>query len=429
MACDDTRILQLPLEVASTPLGRGTSGEVSRLFQAVDGGRYVVKEVKLQATSSSLPVGSARAVACAAKNAAVAAAADQSAGELEEVRLHRLCSAGCDSIVRYAFSYVSGANLLVLMEACDAILYDAIAGPSPTFRQLTAGSAVELERLTQLECKALSVDICAAVRHLHSLRVLHRDVNPWNVFLVRGSPSCRDHDGFSGNVRFSARLGDFGLAAVLPSGIEELQGLECDGAVALDDSALGSLYSSPELGKSYGMAADAFSLGMTLFALWKSEKCGSDEDVLITAVEARKHAANSAAEAGATELPPNDVLNKVCDAPLGSVIERLLSGVPQARPSAEVAYEAAVRSTKVHHQPTGPMAVLEIFRRFDTDNNRKIQLESLLSVFAEVMPLTKRERLLEIFAELALPGRALDGARLSEGLVDYEAFLSWLFKL
>merc|ERR1712232_483101 len=193
----------------------------------------------------------------------------------------------------------------------------------------------------------------------------------------------------------------------------------CDGAVALDDSALGSLYSSPELGKSYGMAADVFSLGMTLFALRKSEECCRDEDALITAVEAKKLAANSAAEKGATELPSSDVLNKLCDTPLGSVIERMLCGMPQARPSAEVAYEAAVRAIKVQQQATVPMAVLDMFRRFDAGDTRKIQLESLLKVFAELMPLPKRERLLEILAELTLPGRASDDAILSEGLVDY----------
>ena len=37
----------------------------------------------------------------------------------------------------------------------------------------------------------------------------------------------------------------------------------------MDDSAIGSLYSAPELGSTagYGMAADVFSMGMVVFCM------------------------------------------------------------------------------------------------------------------------------------------------------------------
>eukprot|EP00747_Dinoflagellata_sp_TGD_P214323 gnl/TRDRNA2_/TRDRNA2_87197_c0_seq2.p1 gnl/TRDRNA2_/TRDRNA2_87197_c0~~gnl/TRDRNA2_/TRDRNA2_87197_c0_seq2.p1 ORF type:complete len:423 (-),score=74.90 gnl/TRDRNA2_/TRDRNA2_87197_c0_seq2:46-1314(-) len=312
-SCD--RVVKVPLHIGSE-LGRGTSGVVSPILDAIDSGRYVVKEVAMKTGST-------------ADSAATAAL-------LHEVRLHRLCSADCGAIVRYVFAYHSQDALLVIMEACDAVLWDFLSG-TPTWTHLSAPAAGDTCSLPHLERRRWTSDLCDAVRHCHSLRVLHRDINPWNVFLARQEKRALD-----AMPSFLVRLGDFGLAVQLPetgaseAGDEEpLSGLECAGAAPLDESALESLYSAPELGGAcYGLKADVFSLGMTVFALWISAEV-SGEDSIIDAVALAKGAAHVQNDA-LLELQRSDTM-------LHSMIFRMLSASSADRPSAAQAWSSICR--------------------------------------------------------------------------------------
>lgn len=247
---------------------------------------------------------------------------------LQEIRLHGLCSADCRAIVRYVFACQTEDALLAIMEACDLHLWDAISN----------GEAwpPNAAQPTQAERETWTISLCDAVQHCHNIRVMHRDISPWNVLLVRQNSGNADTvdkaDTTSGTmVRYSARLADFGLALQLPSGIEELCGVETEGAVDLDESAMGSLYSAPELGKSYNFAADNFSLGMTLFAIWTAAGC-ANEDNLINSAEAMKKAAMEAGPMPANllfDLPHNT---------RRTLIHDLFNSAPEARPKAAEAY-------------------------------------------------------------------------------------------
>merc|ERR1711862_584718 len=87
--------------------------------------------------------------------------------------------------------------------------------------------------------------LCDAVRHCHRLRVLHRDINPWNVFLVASGVGAYSDavQSRENAVRFLPRLGDFGLSVQLKSVTQELHGWCSEDAVPLDESAITSLYS------------------------------------------------------------------------------------------------------------------------------------------------------------------------------------------
>jgi len=351
--------LELPL---GAELGRGTSGVVFPLLSSADGGRYVVKEVVWEeARRNDL---------------------------LQEVRLHRLCSDGCAGVVRYAFStittsplltagpcreaFAENQRLLVLMEACEGELWDVMieseepalsrlpsrisarknsksSGSRPPLPQKadvalpgvpwTQESASTAQFSSQSERRRWTLTLCDALRHCHGRRVLHRDLNPWNVLIVD------EMDFATGHARRGVRLADFGLAAQFPEGVDEFLGMSNEGVITLDASAIGSFYSAPELGERYGLAADVFSLGMTLFALWwapgSNDACpqkGSDlEDALVNAVEAVK----SAVCAGS---PP---LDTIClprfrsggNSAFRSLIFRMLSFAPRDRPTAMEVYD------------------------------------------------------------------------------------------
>ena len=87
------------------------------------------------------------------------------------------------------------------------------------------------------------VQLCLALRHAHLRKVLHRDLKPQNVFLMR--------DG-------AVRLGDFGISRVLSS------------TLSVVNTCVGTpLYLSPEMceGLAYDSKCDSWSLGVMLFEM------------------------------------------------------------------------------------------------------------------------------------------------------------------
>jgi len=360
-------------------VGCGCSGRVSTVLEALDGGRYVLKEVATGTTA----------------DAALA----------EEVRLHRLCSQECSSVVRYAFACQTEDALLVLMEQCDAVLWDALTNEGAWSSLATPSQPSRAERW------AWTQGLCEAVRHCHRLCVVHRDINPWNVFL-RASGKA-DSGTQQNSVRFLPRLADFGLAVQLHNATDELHGACSEGAAPLDDSALGSLYSAPELGKDYGLPADIFSLGMTLFALWSS--CALDGEALIEAVVATKEAAV------ACQDPPTDLLQcqlvqyepSCADVQLCALVSSMLKPVSCSRPTADDVYTCLRTAAAV------PEGVERVFANNLPQGRSK-------------MP---RLELVDLLSRLGLKG----GAQLLEAAsqvlgwgshpeeVDYKAFLRWIY--
>lgn len=331
------------------PLGHGTSGVVSPLLAAVDGGQYVVKEV-------SVEDGEDKRV-------------------LQEVWIHRICSNGCEGVVRYAFAAATGGadsrRLLVFMEACAGDLWDALvatralapAAPkpdvlgrrssfqrrpgtqrasrasvsSPNVGALLGGRPlVPLPAMleepgavaggpSEAECRLWTRTLCEALRHCHGLRVLHRDLNPWNALVA----TEREADGSRG-----VRLADFGLAVRLAEGAPDLQGLEAEGFADLDASALGSLYSAPELGELYSLPADVFSLGMTLLVIWAAADLGPETGDVEGALAAIAEAAKEAAVGNCQPPMLDSLVSLGMHAPLRELLVRMLACDPALRPTA-----------------------------------------------------------------------------------------------
>jgi serine/threonine protein kinase len=274
---------------------------------------------------------------------------------LKELDLHKSCSSECPGVVPYVLSGVTlgePPSLIVVMGACQNELWDSLIAynsdltksksslsksgvttkpglsrqtsqiSTSTVKTSSVSLPSEIERVSWTSC------LCETVRHCHVLGVLHRDLNPWNVLIATEK---------SGSGSRNVRVADFGLAVRLSEPSVELTGLEAEGAVPLDDSALGSLYSAPELGVQYGLPADIFSLGMVLFAIWSTSdvaalpNAGTCEDTLISCIEGVKQAAISG-----TQVPEDMLLSmrEGCDSDLREIILRMVSAKPQDRPSA-----------------------------------------------------------------------------------------------
>ena len=274
-------------------LGEGTSGKVWRVADGntscIDGLQYAIKQVPL-------PDG----VLTPALQAEVALQASLPPSE---------------HIVRYTYAWVSEGTLHVLMERVDGgELWDAL-GESPCTK----------ERM------AWACSLLAAVASLHDNGVAHRDISPWNCFLASaattsGSANCGAAPSESTGCR-RLKLGDFGLACrATPC---PLRGMTSDGIPPLDASAMGSLYSAPELGAEEGydpLQVDIFSAGMTLFAILhdgvKTSNVGeSNADDLTDCVERLKHQGT---------LPGSWDL----ETPTARLIRRMVSRNASVRPSA-----------------------------------------------------------------------------------------------
>ena len=301
-------------------LGAGTSGSVYGLGPAPDGRRYAVKTVKLE---TDVP----------------------SAGQLAECKLHASLPQH-DALLQYFFSWTATQTLHILLERVDSELWDSVDGPK--------GSVDVSERTEWAEA------LLSAVSCLHAHGIAHRDISPWNCFLANHVEPASHRPGSGGNEPTSShqalKVGDFGLACrVQPTGsatnLGGLFGMETDGFAPLDDSAVGSLYSAPELGSEggyEGKEVDIFSAGMTLFAIWhavvQQEPSGDGQQHdLTTDVETLKTTG---------ELPAGWA---AAAGPVGDLIRQMVSHDPQQRPAAADAvalFRAAAASGQRMGAPT-----------------------------------------------------------------------------
>ncbi|XP_059486936.1 serine/threonine-protein kinase Nek8-like isoform X2 [Neocloeon triangulifer] len=144
---------------------------------------------------------------------------------LNEVQV--LASLNHPNIIRYIRSFEWEESLMIEMEYADG------------------GSLARLlaKRVTPLsEPAALHIfgQICAALDHMHSRGVLHRDLKTANVFLTK---------------RLAVKVGDFGIAKVLSTRAQA-------------NTLLGTpFYMSPEMceGKQYGPKSDIWAAGCILY--------------------------------------------------------------------------------------------------------------------------------------------------------------------
>ena len=114
--------------------------------------------------------------------------------------------------------------------------------------------------------------ILLGLAHIHSKFVLHRDLKPENVFLVNADGN-NQHDNIS---KLTPKIGDFGLSKSLIDRecIDDLNELhkfhfQHSNMSNLTKNTGTGVYASPEQlqSRSYGTAADIYSLGIILFEL------------------------------------------------------------------------------------------------------------------------------------------------------------------
>ena len=179
------------------------------------------------------------------------------------------------NIVRYVEHFEEHGAVYIITEYADnGDLYSEIESNK---RQ---GAAPMPENLVVHYIRQLAY----ALHHLHSQRMIHRDVKPMNVFLTS-----------SGDVK----LGDVGLSIVLPDGNSHASTF-CGTAA----------YSAPEMlqGQGYDGKIDVWALGVTLYQLMTYGLPFNG-----SSYEMNKRIVEMPYPAVPTVLPYSDVLRNVLD--------------------------------------------------------------------------------------------------------------------
>jgi NIMA (never in mitosis gene a)-related kinase 1/4/5 len=188
-------------------LGRGTSGIVYKVQSRLDGSYKVIKTVNLSALSYS----------------------KQNQAKKEVEILKKL---NHPHIIKYYNSLIVDGVLYILME-------HASGGDLQTF---ITNCKLKHQHLTENQIWAWTYEICLAVHHLHSHKILHRDLKCLNIFLDSKS---------------RIKIGDLGLSEILQD--------DC-----IENTAIGTpLFMSPEQirRQPYGFKVDIWGIGCIIYTL------------------------------------------------------------------------------------------------------------------------------------------------------------------
>lgn len=137
------------------------------------------------------------------------------------------------NITMYIESFVENAKLYIVMENADGGDLSAAV----------QNRKKDMKYYDEEEVMRIFVQICLALKHVHSGNILHRDLKSQNIFLTQ---------------KGVVKLGDFGIAKVLDATDEQAR------------TQIGTpYYLSPEIceSKPYGRESDVWSLGVILYEL------------------------------------------------------------------------------------------------------------------------------------------------------------------
>ena len=113
------------------------------------------------------------------------------------------------NVVRYFYQESHASFLYIALELCPASLADVIEHPD-MHRALAA----------LLDPKAAFAQVTAGLRHLHALKIIHRDIKPQNILISSAKRGALPGQGSGANAMGGHRclISDFGLCMRLESG-------------------------------------------------------------------------------------------------------------------------------------------------------------------------------------------------------------------
>ncbi|RLV93076.1 Cell cycle serine/threonine-protein kinase CDC5/MSD2 [Spathaspora sp. JA1] len=148
---------------------------------------------------------------------------------LSEIKIHK--SLKHSNIVNFVDCFEDDVNVYILLEIC----------PNQSLMELLKSR----KRVSEPEVRFFMVQIVGAVKYLHSRRVIHRDLKLGNIFF---------------DPEMNLKLGDFGLASVLPSNDSRKYTI-CGTPNYIAPEVLGGKHTG------HSFEVDIWAIGIMLYAL------------------------------------------------------------------------------------------------------------------------------------------------------------------
>lgn len=163
---------------------------------------------------------------------------------LSEIKIHK--SLKHSNIVNFIDCFEDDVNVYILLEIC----------PNQSLMELLKSR----KRLSEPEVRFFMVQIIGAVKYLHSRRVIHRDLKLGNIF-------------FDPNMNL--KLGDFGLASVLPS-MDSRKYTICGTPNYIAPEVLGG-----KTNGGHSFEVDIWAIGIMMYALLVGKPPFQSKDVQV----------------------------------------------------------------------------------------------------------------------------------------------------
>jgi NIMA (never in mitosis gene a)-related kinase len=201
-------------------IGRGNYGTVYLARDTRNGKHYCLKQIQMETYS-----------------------AEERANAQQEVEVLRTLDH--PGIVRYREHFLHGDSLCVVMTYCEG------GDLAATIKR----RAKKEDNFTEAEVLDWFVQLVMALHHVHSKKILHRDLKTQNIFITKNL----------------VKLGDFGIAKVM------------EGSMSAASTVIGTpYYMSPEVcqNQPYSYKSDVWALGCILYEMCALQQAWNGSNLL-----------------------------------------------------------------------------------------------------------------------------------------------------